>query len=352
MAAATAAAPTWNARVALIRTVPERFGTGSQAEVYAAIAERVYVPVLQPDFAYIHWRPEYELVPLRAAYRHAYDGTSGFTQVGRDDLTRVLTEHPEALQVFRLLLGFTTGEFAETCRMVVGLALPASSKAQVYATAIDLVMNRAPELFPPTPEGSVLRLKIEKPDTAGGWETVRAFAESGVPLDVFLHQRAYGGAFRQLLDATSSQRGDLVEDPVEEIFAGAGVPFVRTGMHNQAEIEARWGLTVKPAPDFVLFDPRSDTVRAILECKGANDGGTARDKAARFRALRAEAQRLGGIPVFAVLAGIGWRRTKDALGPVVRDTDGRIFTLETLPQILETEPLPGLRGLADPQAAN
>ena len=122
--------------------------------------------------------------------------------------------------------------------------------------------------------------------------------------------------------------------------------FIRTGTHNQAAIEERFGLTVRPAPDFVIFDNRNDQLRAILECKGASDGGTARDKAARFARLRAEGQRLGGVPIFAVLAGIGWRRTTDALGPVVRDTDGRVFTLATLPKILETEPVPGLRGLA------
>lgn len=54
---------------------------------------------------------------------------------------------------------------------------------------------------------------------------------------------------------------------------------------------------------------------------------------------------MGGIPVFAVLGGVGWRRTGDALGPVVRDTDGRVFTLETLNEMLGVEPLPSLRGL-------
>lgn len=71
--------------------------------------------------------------------------------------------------------------------------------------------------------------------------------------------------------------------------------------------------------------------------------GTARDKAARFSALRNEAMRLGGIPVFAVLAGLGWRRTADTLGPVVRDTDGRVFTIQTLPSMMQVEPFPGLR---------
>lgn len=351
-------------RVAIIRTVPEAFGTAQHAAVYAAIAERVYVPTLRPDYAYVHTREEYELAPLSAAYGLAYERTAGFTRVSREDLARVLMDAPSTLRVFRLLLGFTGSEFAETCNLVAERfgTLPvgkgrvgsveegrriAAPEANTCAAAIDLVMNRDPGLFPPTPEGSTLRLKIEKPDTASGWQSVRQYASTGVPLDVFLHQRAYGGAFRQLLDATSTERGDLVEDPVERLFTDERVPFVRTGAQNQAAIEERWGLTVKPAPDFALFDDRTDTLRAILECKGANDGGTARDKAARFRALRAEGQRLGGIPLFAVLAGIGWRRTADALGPVVRDTDGRVFTLATLPRILETEPVPSLRGLAD-----
>ena len=363
IADAVEAAPGWNARVAIIRTVPETFGTAQHAAVYAAIADRVYVPTLQPDFAYIHTREEYELVPLTAAYDLAVEGTASFTRVTREHLAQTLIQSPSSLRVFRLLLGLTRSEFAETCTIVaerwhmspVGKSRVDSieegrrvspPEALTCAAVIDLVMNREPDLFPPTPEGSALRRKIDKPDTANGWATVRQYAAGGVPLDVFLHQRAYGGAFRQVLDATSGERGDLVEDPVESLFRVERVPFLRTGSRDQAVIEQRWGLTVKPAPDFVLFDNRSDTLRAILECKGANDGGTARDKAARFRALRAEGQRLGGIPLFAVLAGIGWRRTMDALGPVVRDTDGRVFTLATLPQILETEPMSGLRGLA------
>ena len=86
----------------------------------------------------------------------------------------------------------------------------------------------------------------------------------------------------------------------------------------------------------------SDTLLALLECKVANDGGTARDKAARYASLRGEANRLGGIPLFAMLAGLGWRRTADALGPVVRDTDGRVFTLPTLAEILTVQPFPRL----------
>jgi hypothetical protein len=263
-----------------------------------------------------------------------------------------------------LLLGLTGAEFSEAS-LLVGeeLNLPPVSKSTVKngeergrirpaaaatcAAVIDLAMSGT--LFPKERDTGAVRVKLEKPDTARGWESVREYATNGVPLAVFLHQRHYGGAFRQLLDATSGKRGDLLEDPVQDLFLQAGIPHVRTGADNQAAVAEQFGVTVRPAPDFVVFDNRSITLRAILECKGANDGGTARDKAARFRSLRAESQRLGGVPVFAVLGGIGWRRTADALGPVIRDTDGRAFTLATLTEMLETEPFPALRGLAEPE---
>jgi hypothetical protein len=80
--------------------------------------------------------------------------------------------------------------------------------------------------------------------------------------------------------------------------------------------------------------------------QGTNNGGTARDKALRFKRLRDESVRLGGIPLLAVLGGIGWARVNDTLGPVVRDTDGRVFTLATLSEMVTVAPFPSLLGLA------
>lgn len=357
-AEAVAKAADWNARVSIIRKVPEAFGIAQHQDVYATIAEQAYLPSLAPDFAYVHWREEYELPAVAAAYDHAHALTGGFARVNVDDLVLALVEQPAALRAFRLLLGFTTQEFAASTEAVArdvnakaltngrikaledGSACDAET-ALCCATVIDRAMRRS--LLPPAPPGTPLRLKIEKPDTFAGWDDVRRYAKDGVPLAVFLHQRHYGGAFRQLLDATSSMRGDLLEDVVEALFKEQKVPYIRTGSSNQAEIETKFGVTVKPAPDFVIFNG-SNTPRALLECKQANDGGTARDKAARFRSLRAECARLGGIPLFAVLAGLGWKRTADALGPVVRDTDGRVFTPLTLPKMLTVQPLPTLVG--------
>lgn len=357
IAAAVAAAP-WAERVALIRTVPEKFGTAQHAQIYASIATAVYVPHLTPDFGYVHWRGEYELSSVQAPYRAAHAATEGFTRVDVAALTAAIEQTPATIRIFRLLLGFTPQEFAAATQIIAAQeGVPAASAsrikgmeegsrashdvARLCAAVIDSAMTGA--LFPPA--SPRVRSKLAKPDTLAGWESVRRFARDGVPFDVYLHQRHYGGAFRQLLDATSSQRGDILEDAVEELFGSERVPYVRTGSDNQEEIGRRFGLTIRPAPDFALHDA-TGTLRAILECKGANDGGTARDKAARFRSLHAEAARLGGVPVFAVLAGLGWKRAKDALGPVVRDTDGRIFTLATLHEIMAVDPLPFLRGVA------
>jgi hypothetical protein len=191
--------------------------------------------------------------------------------------------------------------------------------------------------------GLGLHSKQEKPDTEHGWTSVQELAAKRVPFSVFLHQRHYGGAFRQVLDATSSQRGNLIEDAVENLFNEKGVPYIRTGAHNQGEIAEKFEVLVTPAPDFVVHD-NSGALRAMLECKGANDGGTARDKAPRFERLHDESVRLGGIPLIAVLAGIGWSRVNDTLGPVIRDTDGRVFTLVTLPEIVTVAPFPSLVG--------
>jgi hypothetical protein len=343
----------WPARIAVIRTIPERFGTSQHAEVYAAIGAKFYAPDLKPEFGYVHWRGDYELVRVERSYEAAQRLTNGFVDVSEDTLTLAIGSEPKALLTFRLLLGFTRQEFAAASQLISfdggakigigrikgledGMRAPESVARLCAKVVITAIEGR---LFPPSSEN--VRPRIEKPDTILGWESVQRYAREGVPFAVLLHQRHYGGAFRQILDATGSKRGDVLEDAVEDLFNASSVKFVRTGSDNQQEIERRFGLTVKPAPDFAIYDTR-DSLRAILECKNANDGGTARAKASRFRSLRAESMRLGGIPLFGILSGLGWRRTRDALGPVIRDTDGRVFTLTTLSGILAVDPFPQL----------
>jgi hypothetical protein len=353
-----AEANSWDQRIAQIRLIPQNHGTNEHPSIYAEIARLLYVPNLAADFAYIHEDPFYGREYFEQVYAAAGVATAGFTQVTEAELTSVLVSDPRTLLVFRTIMGLTKGEFAHATIMVgepIGLSPLSANKvdamernatattdeqATVAAKTLSRIIDGS--LFGVAPRGLVT--KQAKPDTANGWSSVRRFASGGVPFSLFLHQRHYGGAFRQVLDATSTKRGDLIEDAVEALFKGNGVPYIRTSSHNQGEIAARFEVRVAPAPDFVVFD-KSKTLRAILECKGTNDGGTARDKALRFAKLRGESNRLGGIPLIAVLGGIGWARVNDALGPVLRDTDGRVFTLSTLAAMLEVAPFPSLIGL-------
>ena len=344
-----------NQRVALIRLVPQLHGTGEHSRIFAEVARVLYVPQLAPDFAYIHHSPFYAREFFQDCYSDASLATRGFEDVSEDVLAKAIEENPRILLVFRTITGLTREEFAQSTVLAgKSLALPPLSSAKVdsmerhgtlttpnqahvAASTISRIMNRS--LFGDPPPG--LLSKQEKPDTEDGWDSVRKYAAAGVPLAIYLHQRHFGGSFRQLLDATSTERGNLLEDAVEALFRDHGIPFIRTGSHNQAEIAARFEVRVAPAPDFVVFDS-SGVLRAILECKGANDGGTARDKAGRYSALREESKRLGGIPLIAVLGGIGWRRVTDALGPVIQDTEGRVFTIPTLESMLQVSPFPVL----------
>jgi hypothetical protein len=352
-------ATTWDQRIAQIRLVAQNHGTGQHVGIFAEVARQGYVPHLAPSFAYIHEAPFYERAYFAEVYAAAAAATADFTQVTEDQLAHVIQNNPRTLLVLRTILGLTKDEFAHSTVLVAevlqlnrlmpgkidlmekrGTAVTAT-QARVVAATLARVMDSS--LF--GEPGGDLRRKQDKLDTERGWASVQQLAMQGVPYSDFLHQRHYGGAFRQVLDATSTRRGNLIEDAVEHLFLTHGVPFIRTGSHNQGDIVTRFEIKVAPAPDFVVFDA-SDTLRAMLECKLAGDGGTARDKALRFERLRAESVRLGGIPLLAVLGGMGWARVNDTLGPVVRDTEGRVFTLSTLPEMLDVTPFPALRGLA------
>jgi hypothetical protein len=358
--AAIAGATSWTERVQLIRRIPEEHGLAAHRRVYADLARKLYVPALTPDFAYVHWRDDYELDAVTAAYSAAFDLTRGFTGVSVDDIARAVRSQPSTTLVWRLLVGYTWVEFAAATEAVaieadLGLApVPAdrlrrlerghgrpATPEEARAIAEVTVRSIAGTLWPPVPDGR--RSKQQRPDLAESWETVHRFATEGVPLEVLLHQRMYGGAFRQLLDATSSMRGDSLEDALGAELDLWRIPYLRTGAQNQAEIRSRFNITIQPVPDFVLHD-QSGTLRAMLEAKLTNDGGTARDKAGRFGSLRRECQRLGGVPLFALVDGLGWARAADALGPVIRDCDGRVFTRATMTDMFEIEPFPMLAG--------
>jgi hypothetical protein len=313
---------------------------------------------LVPDFAYVHEELFYGEAHFLKSYELASRLTDNFTKVSETDLAKTLQAEPEALLTFRTLLGLSRDEFAHSTTLVATKTDPEISSSKVdsmerngtatstaQATLIAKTISKIMDgtLFGTPPTGLIL--KQSKADTISGWDSVRELATKGVGLGIYLHQRHFGGYFSQVLNATSTKRGDIIEKAVEELFKANRIPYIRTGSNNQAAIAAEFEVRVTPAPDFVIFD-ESRTLKGMLECKGTNNGGTARDKALRFGKLRNESIRLGGVPLLAVLGGIGWARVNDALAPVLRDTDGRVFTLKTLPEMLKVAPFPSLIGKA------
>lgn len=355
-------------RVQLIYSARGQIAPNDWPMVCAAVAEAGFVPNLAPTFHFVPFPKKYaDERAFAKAYDHAVRFTDGFTNVGGDVLADTIRQYPPTLRIFRLIAGYSPNELATTIEMLMNAKLSvasierlegggrASSRTMPGIEAAGALLSGligGAGGFAVTPElrAAGFRSKTDKPDTREGWATVHRWHSDGVPYAQLLYQRFYGGVFRQVQDAGGYLKGDLLEDAVEALFDDAGVPALRTTSEaSQRLARETFGVTVQPAPDFIPHD-RNDIAKALLECKSANDGGTARDKAARFTKLRNEGERLS-IPVIAVVEGFGWRRTNDALGPVVAACDGRVFSLRNLSDLLTVEPIASLRGLTSGLAA-
>jgi hypothetical protein len=76
-------ATSWDERVARLRLVPQRHGTDDQPAIRAAVARRLYVPHLAPDYAYVPTNDFYELPHFRDAYEKASEGIGSTTRWAR-----------------------------------------------------------------------------------------------------------------------------------------------------------------------------------------------------------------------------------------------------------------------------
>ena len=125
-------AETWAQRIAQIRLVPQRHGTGDYVTIFAEVARRLYMPHLAPDFAFIHEAPFYDREHFFDAYDAAEALTERFSQVSEADIAVAISRCPTTLLVFRTLLGLTKNEFAHsTVRSTAGTEISPLSGSQV-----------------------------------------------------------------------------------------------------------------------------------------------------------------------------------------------------------------------------
>ena len=284
------------------------------------------------------------------AYKNLARHTDNFADVSERNIIRALTQHPDTLAPLRMILGLTHNEMSWAMKLTSdgtttsGATLkkferspsPERSTARrnemikIIAGTAMAVMNRSILQIPFTAR-RFFHSKLDKRDTLDGWSTVAA-AAGGVPYSVLLYQRYVGGVWRQVQDAYSEVKGDnLLEQPIADLLDAEGISYYRsgTGAAGAALTERRFGLS--PGPDFVVPE-NSPTV--IIESKVAEDGGTARDKAARIKYASETAKARGLLPC-AVIDGKGWSERPSALVEIVIATEGRTYSLATLAHLLD-----------------
>ncbi len=296
-----------------------------------------------------------EFHDFQDAYETLKRATAGFSDVSEATLAEAVQADSLAFVVLRTILGLSPPEWAELARTELG-----SDVAQGVARSLDVKVRHQRDLFakllredppgrtgvrakallavaarciergaPPGGEHTIHRLK--KADTDEGLVSLRHVASRHVPYAVLLYERYLGRPFASHRDSVSELVGDVMESAIAEILARHNVTFRRT---RRAERVPGF----EQAPDFFVpteFDPA-----VIIEARVTNDDGTARDKVARLKVLAAmRDERLrSGRPAYELVAcidGRGFGVRAEDMRSILLATHGKVFTLATLPALLQ-----------------
>jgi len=298
-------------------------------------------------FDLIPWSPSLiERKQFQEAYRATLALTHSFKEVSEDSLEAVLLEYPPALVVLRTITGYTYDQLERASKEATGTATPKerikllealkkkpanfptdrqASDIAALAAAIYRAVNRS--LLKPIPniQAAGFLDRQTKVDTDEGWSGVNRAATQGVTYSDLLYERYLGRPFAYVQDALSERKGDLLENAIAQVFTASHVPYCRTKMRERIP-------GFEQAPDFLI--PNKDSPECVVESKLTEDGGTARDKAARIFRL-GETCRKHEITLVALVDGRGFTRINDVLAPIIRWTGGWTFCLNTVGRMVE-----------------
>lgn len=317
---------------------------------------KAFTSLLSQTFQAVAWNKDvlYDETGFQNAYARVLELSKGFSKIQAKDLASILRTFPPSILVFRLIAALSLDEISTLLQTTQGVDLSKDIMREfelgrevgkthrekwngacdaLGRVLSDSIAGNLLEL-PAMVDKDRFRERKAKPDTLQGWEDVRKSAEQGVDYWILLYQRYVGGFFRQAMDASSSIKGDILEDAIVSLLQANRIPFYRT---RPREKIPGW----EQAPDFLL--PNRDNPTVAIEAKLAEDGGTARDKAARIERLCREAQEKGVLPL-AVIDGKGFYRINDVTAPIIRNTLGETYTLKTVERVLEIPKVASLRG--------
>jgi len=283
---------------------------------------------------------------FKRLYDQVSSETNEFTDISEEKIKKILEKEPKTIVVFRVIAGYTLNEVSFILHLKYGANFPREQLQSLERNGLEALSstlkmwkrNLAPiaalfyqsvdPTFLKAPTGidsTKFRLLTDKFDTREGWGGVAKAAREAVPYYELLYQRYIGGPFRQARDTSSSLKAEILEGPIENLLRANGIPYYKTGLREKIE---GWD----QAPDFLI--PGKEAPQVIIEAKIAEDGGTARDKAARIKVLAGIA-RPKGIDLISVIDGKGFTRINDVLLPIIAYSGGFVFSYSNKEEILE-----------------
>lgn len=273
--------------------------------------------------------------------------TNDFTNVNTASVEAAVIAAPIAFIVFRSILGFTPPEWAYVTTERTGVRVDQGAartmdrnirlkpltprvfgatladqrlRAMIQAGVETLMVGTGPENL------AVLH-RLDKVDTKEGIRSLQPIADLGVPYAVLLYERFLGRPFASHRDAVSERVGEVVEGAIKDVLTAAKVSFRETKRAERIN-------GFDQAPDFIIPDEFNPV--ALIEAKLTEDDGTARDKVARvqrLRTLRDESRK--DYDVIACIAGRGFKVRREDMRRLLQATDGKVFTLATMPFLIE-----------------
>lgn len=277
--------------------------------------------------------------------------TKGFRDMTPEPVLALVWQTPITLIVLRAMLGFTPSEWADATsartktdvsqgaarsvdrkvRIAPGtplreVGISAERIRALVVTACELLTNGPEEVE----EGFIHRL--HKADTQAGLRSIMPLAAIGVPYAMLLYERFLGRPFAGHRDSVSELVGDILETAIEELLCRHGITFRKTKRAERVH-------GFEQAPDFII--PNEFNPQIVIEAKIAEDDGTARDKVTRVQHLHTlsmrgrTAEQGPAYEVVACIAGRGFKQRKQDMRKLIEATRGKVFTLQTLPFLVE-----------------
>jgi hypothetical protein len=296
-----------------------------------------------------------DFTDFQDAYETLKRHTNAFSDVDSDHLNAALAADGLSFVVLRTILGLSPPEWAELARQEKN-----SDIDQNGARKLDVDVRHDRELFARLTRnrhskraervGALLAVaaellqrgtiagvkgtihRMDRADTCQGLASLRHLALNHVPYAMLLYERYLGRPFASHRDSVSEMVGNVMESAVEDLLAGSCISYRKSGRAERIP-------GFEQAPDF--FIPSEFAPAVLIEAKITNDDGTARDKVDRIKVLAQMRDRWiregrPGFELVACIDGRGFGIRRQDMRDTLSATGGKVFTLATLPRLLES----------------